>query len=126
METVKSKMWRCRMARPRKRIRERYPLIASSDAADKARHDRMVELVNRMLELHRQLAGARTEHDKTTLTRQIEATDRQIDRLVYELYDLTEEEIAIVEGMAPLSQRGQDLFRAFLVLGFSDVEAITD
>ena len=29
---------------------------------------------------------------------QIEATDRQIDRLVYELYGLTEEEIGIVEG----------------------------
>jgi hypothetical protein len=29
--------------------------------------------------------------------RQIEATDRQIDRLVYELYGLTEEEIGIVE-----------------------------
>ena len=28
---------------------------------------------------------------------QIEATDRQIDPLVYELYGLTEEEIAIVE-----------------------------
>ena len=32
------------------------------------------------------------------LQRQIEATDRQIDQLVYELYGLTEEEIAIVEG----------------------------
>ncbi|HEU5015354.1 MAG TPA: hypothetical protein VFT66_22735 [Roseiflexaceae bacterium] len=31
--------------------------------------------------------------------RQINATDRQIDRLVYALYALTEEEIAIVEGM---------------------------
>ena len=28
------------------------------------------------------------------------AADRQIDRLVYDLYDLTEEEIAIVEGNA--------------------------
>jgi hypothetical protein len=28
------------------------------------------------------------------------ATDRQIDRLVYELYGLTEEEIAIVEDAA--------------------------
>ncbi len=27
----------------------------------------------------------------------IEATDRQIDRLVYEFYDLTDEEISIVE-----------------------------
>jgi len=30
--------------------------------------------------------------------REIEATDRQIDRLVYELYGLTEDEIKIVEG----------------------------
>ena len=29
--------------------------------------------------------------------RQIKATDRQIDQLVYELYELTPEEIAIVE-----------------------------
>jgi hypothetical protein len=32
--------------------------------------------------------------------RQIEATDEQIDALVYELYGLTEEEIRIVEGNA--------------------------
>jgi len=41
---------------------------------------------------------ARTPTHKTLLQRQIEATDRQIDALVYELYDLTVEEIAIVEG----------------------------
>ena len=35
---------------------------------------------------------------KTTLNRQIEATDRQIDELVYELYGLTKEEIKIVES----------------------------
>jgi hypothetical protein len=29
---------------------------------------------------------------------QIDATDRDIDRLVYDLYGLTEEAIAIVEG----------------------------
>jgi len=32
------------------------------------------------------------------LQRQIDATDQQIDKLVYELYGLTDEEIAIVEG----------------------------
>lgn len=32
------------------------------------------------------------------LMRQIEATDNQIDKLVYGLYGLTEEEIRIVEG----------------------------
>jgi hypothetical protein len=34
------------------------------------------------------------------LRREIEATDRQIDRLVYELYGLTEEDIVIVEEAA--------------------------
>ncbi len=40
------------------------------------------------------------EHRKETagLKAEIEKTDRQIDRMVYELYGLTEEEIAIVEG----------------------------
>lgn len=51
-----------------------------------------------MLALHKQLAAAKIEHEKTALQRQIEATDRQIDALVYELYGLTEEEIKIVEG----------------------------
>jgi hypothetical protein len=32
------------------------------------------------------------------LQRQIDATDQEIDRLVYELYELTEEEIKIVEA----------------------------
>ena len=45
----------------------------------------------------RHLPLARTPHEQTALRRQIEATDRQIDALVYELYDLTEEEIGIVE-----------------------------
>ena len=57
----------------------------------------MVELVERMLSLHKRLAGAGTPHEKTTIQRQIDATDRRIDRLVYELYELTDEEIAIVE-----------------------------
>ncbi len=35
---------------------------------------------------------------QTALQSQIEATDRQIDALVYELYGQTEEEIKIVEG----------------------------
>ena len=45
-----------------------------------------------------EVAAAKTPTAKTMLQRQIEATDRQIDRLVYELYELTEEEIEIVEG----------------------------
>ncbi|MGI6017010.1 MAG: Eco57I restriction-modification methylase domain-containing protein [Methanothrix sp.] len=73
--------------------------IDFSDPADVARHDSLVSLVDRMLALHKQLQEARTPHEKIALQRQIEATDRQIDALVYELYGLTEEEIRIVEGV---------------------------
>jgi type I restriction-modification system DNA methylase subunit/predicted type IV restriction endonuclease len=75
-------------------------MIDFSNRADKSRHDRMVELVEAMLALHKKLSAARTEHDKTVLERQIAATDRQIDQLVYELYGLSDEEIAIVEQSA--------------------------
>jgi hypothetical protein len=34
----------------------------------------------------------------SALSRRIAATDRQIDELVYELYGLTKEEIAVVEA----------------------------
>ena len=47
--------------------------------------------------LHQELAAAKAPHDQTVLQGQIDATDRHIDRLVYELYGLTDEEIAIVE-----------------------------
>ena len=51
-----------------------------------------------MLTLHNKSSAAKAPHDKTVLQGQIGATDREIDRLVYELYGLTEEEIKIVEG----------------------------
>jgi hypothetical protein len=73
-------------------------VIYFSDKSDKAAHDRMVSR-GQMLELHKQLA-ARTPHEKAALERQITATDAQIDRLVYDLYGLTEEEIKIVEEAA--------------------------
>jgi len=72
--------------------------INFSDPTDKALHDRMVELVEQMLSLNRQLAKSKTSHEKTALQRQIDATDKQIDALVYELYGLTDKEIKIVEG----------------------------
>lgn len=44
------------------------------------------------------LPSAKTGHDQTLIQHLIDATDWQIDMLVYELYGLTEEEIAVVEG----------------------------
>lgn len=50
-----------------------------------------------MLDLNRKLQGARLEQERTMLSRQIEAMDGAIDKMVYELYGLTEEEVAIVQ-----------------------------
>jgi TaqI-like C-terminal specificity domain len=68
-----------------------------SNPDDVARHDRMVKLVDSMLSLHESLAEAKIEGERTVVQHQIDATDRQIDRLVYDLYGLTDEEIEIVE-----------------------------
>jgi len=39
----------------------------------------------------------KTNQEKSFIQRQIDATDKQIDQLVYELYGLTDKEIRIVE-----------------------------
>jgi type I restriction-modification system DNA methylase subunit len=71
--------------------------INFSDSVDKARHDQMVILVERMLDLHKRLPAAKTAQERTVLQRQVETTDRQIDNLVYELYGLLPDEREIVE-----------------------------
>jgi len=64
---------------------------------DKARHDRMVALVTEMLELHKHMSQAKTDQERRIITQEIESTERQIDSLVYGLYGLTADEIALVE-----------------------------
>ena len=71
--------------------------IDFSDSGDKSLHDDIVSKVEAMLEAKKQLAKAKTDKDKTYYENKCAALDRQIDRLVYDLYGLTEEEIRIVE-----------------------------
>ncbi len=53
-----------------------------------------------MIDSSKRLPEAKTPHEQESLQRQIAATDKQIDALVYELYGLTEAEIRVVEGSA--------------------------
>ena len=69
-------------------------------SADKARHDKLVGLVDKMLGLMPKLRAATSDSEKATLQNAVSATDQQIDQSVYELYGLTSEEIALVEGAA--------------------------
>ena len=65
---------------------------------DRNRHDHLVQMVQLMLDLNKKLTIEKTDQGKVIIDREIEVTDQQIDSLVYELYQLTEEEIAIVEN----------------------------
>jgi type I restriction-modification system DNA methylase subunit len=78
---------------------EKVPIrpIDESNPADKQVHDRMVKLVEQMLEAKRQWAGATTEANREYYNHRCADLDRQIDTLVYALYSLTPEEIEVVE-----------------------------
>jgi hypothetical protein len=68
--------------------------IDFSKKDEKRIHDRLVELVDQILVAQSNLRESATELDR----KRIAILDAQIDRAVYELYGLTEEEIAVVEG----------------------------
>ncbi len=69
------------------------------DTGDIDKSNKLIRFVDRMLVLHEELALTKSERDRELYQRQIDATDREIDKLVYELYGLTDEEIKIVEGV---------------------------
>ncbi|MHA1331968.1 MAG: Eco57I restriction-modification methylase domain-containing protein, partial [Candidatus Hodarchaeales archaeon] len=70
--------------------------IDDNNSREVQTQNHMVILVEHMLELHKRTP--QTPYEQERLEREIAATDAQIDRLVYNLYGLTEEEIKIVEG----------------------------
>jgi hypothetical protein len=59
---------------------------------------RLAGLADSLMSLTIQRAEARTAEGASLLQRQAEAVDRQIDRLVYGLYALSDDEIAVIEG----------------------------
>jgi hypothetical protein len=74
------------------------PKIDFTNPAEKKKHDEIVNLVETMLELNRELQKTKSAEEQERLNQRISYTDKKIDALVYELYDLTEEEIKVVEG----------------------------
>ena len=71
--------------------------IDFTNPEDVFKHDRMVEWVETMLDLNKRKAEEKNPETLRYLERKIEITDGQIDRLVYELYGLSDEEIELVE-----------------------------
>lgn len=63
-------------------------------------YDQLIGFVDTMLDLNTHLRDARSAAQTTLIQRRIDATDMEIDRLVYELYGLTAKEIAVAEGQS--------------------------
>jgi hypothetical protein len=72
-------------------------VIDFENEKDAAMHHQLLCLANSMQVLQGQLAAVKSAAQKAILQRQIDATDAEIDRLVYDLYCLTAQEIALVE-----------------------------
>jgi len=60
-------------------------------------HTQLVKLVESMLEHNQQLQKAKLQTEKDRLQRRIDFIDSEIDNLVYQLYDLTIDEIEIIK-----------------------------
>jgi len=65
---------------------------------DKELHNEIKILVDQIIRLNISVTVSKTPTERTAIERQIQATDNQIDQLVYQLYGLTPEEIKIVES----------------------------
>lgn len=72
-------------------------LIDFNNSTEKQAHDEIVKFVEMLLELHKRLHKATLPSDIRQLQARIQAAERQIDQLVYQLYDLTPEEIKLID-----------------------------
>ena len=69
-----------------------------SKKSDKEIHDKLVNLVDSIIEINKKLNNEKNPDNATMLRRQVQSIDDNTDKIVYGLYGLSEEEIKVVEG----------------------------
>lgn len=81
---------------------EGFPVLdtSSSKATEKLRA-KITEVAKSRVALEARVVASGSPTESERLQREARALDRQIDRLVYDLYGLTDEEIALVEESVP-------------------------
>lgn len=72
--------------------------INFNDKSEKEIYDKIVTLVDNIIALNKKLSAEKNPNSITIINRQINAIDRQIDSLVYKIYNLDESDIKIIEG----------------------------
>jgi len=87
------------LAQVKKSHIEQLPIyvLDLSQKSDKLKHDNLVSLANRMLELKKKEAAEQNPQARLVITRQIDGVDKDIDKAVYELYGVVED-IEVLEG----------------------------
>jgi hypothetical protein len=73
-------------------------IIDFNNPSEKAIHDKLVSLVDRMLDLNKKKAALPLSAEREKIEREITVTDEKIDEIVYGLYGVTDEERKIIEG----------------------------
>ncbi len=74
--------------------------LTRADTKKSAKIEEIVLHVDRILSLKHRLSITKTPQDERTIQREIDALETRIDRSIYSLYELSEEEISMVEGRA--------------------------
>jgi hypothetical protein len=72
------------------------PVIGTDSPARLRLHDDVVSAVRQLLSLNGAQQAARTPQNRTSILRQIDALERQIDVILAELYGLTDTDLALM------------------------------
>lgn len=80
-----------------RRFTDNLSVINFNNPSEKAIHDKLVSLVDRMLELHKKKNFLPPSAEREKIEREIAVTDEKIDDIVYGLYGITDEERKIME-----------------------------
>jgi hypothetical protein len=84
-------------------LKETRALPIASPSGNPEIGQRVEVLAGRMLVLLRDYLPAKTDHEREALRRQLDATDRELDGLVYELYGVTDNEVVLIENTSDLN-----------------------
>jgi uncharacterized protein Yka (UPF0111/DUF47 family) len=74
--------------------------IEARDETGRKLEQSIVKCVHQIIGLYGSLDAAKTNRQRTQAQRRIDAMEKRIDELVYELYGLTSREIAVVESVS--------------------------
>ena len=74
---------------------ENLPIV--DPGSDHPKRKQLADMASRLQVLYTRLQQVKTASDKTLITRQAQALDRQVDHLVYDIYGLSPADVMAVE-----------------------------